>query len=834
MGKFIRFSLISIVAVLVLYACNLGGNNPGTITNPVSGDTAVRLTVQALNATTAFNSVGQVINYGYGVTNGGSAALAGPVIITDNKTSVPACPNVNTVGNGDNNLDPNENITCASTYTITQADLNAGSVTNVATAKVGAVDSTPLTTVVKMTENKTLTLTKSASPTTYSQAGQTITYTYIIKNTGTAALDPAQFVVNDNRISAPINCGAATTTLQPNESVTCTATYAIVQNDMTVAQLTNNATASGGGAGVAQPATATITNTNVTSNPGSPSTGLTKGSTIPHTVVEGEWMIQIARCYGADFDAVRKANPQVINAHFILPGTTLSVPNIGSNGTIYGPDRCVEFITVQPGDTWSSLAQKYNADLAVLLEANKGATLSTGTRLKIPRNSAGSRQQPPPQTDAIRINIPAGSNGVSLSGAVNAQSKVRYILSAAQSQTLNLKVTGPANELALAVYAPSGSPLKAPDTTVTWSGAIPSNGDYIIEIVSVLVNSNKNYTLDVGLTTPPTTILARVADINGGAGNSDPAYLAVLNGVLYFRAVGSDNAGAELWKYDSTLGASLVADINAGAGGSEPSFMTLFNGALYFKANGNDATGAELWKFDGATIPSRVADINNGAGDSNPSHLFVFNNALYFSANGNDGTGIELWKYDGTNATRAADIHNGAGDSSPAYLMAFNNILYFSATSNDGMGTELWKYDGTNATRVSDINPGVGNSNPAYLNVFNNALYFSANANDATGTELWKYDGTNSTRAADINSGAGDSAPTFLTLYNGALYFGALGNDTAGYELWKYDGTNATRVTDINKAGNSNPAYLVVHNGELFFRADGGDNAGVELWRFKP
>jgi len=833
MGKFIRFSLLSIASVLVLYACNLGGGGSNTNTNTLSGElTAVRLTVQALNATTAFNTVGQVINYGYGVTNAGSTPLAGPVIITDNKTTVPACPNVNTVGNLDNNLDPNENITCTSAYTITQADLNAGSVTNSATAKVGGVDSSLITTVVKMAENKVLTLAKSANPTTYNQVGQTITYTYVIKNTGATALGPAQFVVNDNRITTPINCGAATTTLPPNESVTCTAVYTIVQNDLTVAQLTNSATASGGGAGVAQPATATITNTNVPITPTSSSTTWRKGDSIRHTVMKDEWMIQIARCWGADFTAVRNANLQVANAHFILPGTVLSIPNIGSNGPIYGPDRCVVSYTVTAGDTWSSIAQKFNADVAVLQEANKGATLSTGTLLKIPRNSAGGTQ-PPPSTDAIRITIPAGSTTATLSGAVPASGKVRYVLTAAQGQTLSIKVTGPANEIALAVFSSNGTALKAQDTTVTWSGTIPANGDYFIDLVGVLVVSNKNYTLEVGLTTPSTIALERVADINSGVGNSDPAYLAVFNSTLYFRAVGSDNAGAELWKFDTALkAASRVADINVGAGGSDPSFLTVFNGALYFKANGNDGTGAELWRFNGSAT-GRVADINPGGGDSNPSHLAVFNNALYFSANGNDGTGVELWRSDGTTASRVADIYSGTGDSNPAYLVAFNNALYFSATSNDSAGTELWKYDGTTATRVSDINVGVGNSNPAFLAVFNNALYFSANGNDSTGNELWKFDGTIASRAADINSGAGDSVPTFLTLYNGALYFGAIGNDTAGYELWKYDGTNATRVTDIHKTGNSNPAYLAVHNGELFFRADGGDGAGVELWKFK-
>jgi hypothetical protein len=39
-----------------------------------------------------------------------------------------------------------------------------------------------------------------------------------------------------------------------------------------------------------------------------------------------------------------------------------------------------------------------------------------------------------------------------------------------------------------------------------------------------------------------------VTDINK-AGNSNPAYLAVYNNELYFRADGGDGVGTELWKF---------------------------------------------------------------------------------------------------------------------------------------------------------------------------------------------------------------------------------------------------------------------------------------------
>lgn len=83
------------------------------------------------------------------------------------------------------------------------------------------------------------TLTKAASPTTYSAVGQVITYTYVVTNTrGDGTLTS----LTDDKI-ASISC--PTTSIPENSSLTCTGTYAITAADMQAGSVTNTAVASG-------------------------------------------------------------------------------------------------------------------------------------------------------------------------------------------------------------------------------------------------------------------------------------------------------------------------------------------------------------------------------------------------------------------------------------------------------------------------------------------------------------------------------------------------------------------------------------------------------------
>ncbi len=173
-----------------------------------------------------YDAVGDSIAYSYLVTNTGNVRLAGPVTVADDKATV-SCPALSSVGNGDGFLDPAEAITCTATYSITQADLNSGSVTNLAKASADGIDSNEDTETVDAVKNKTLSLVKSASPSTYDAVGDSIAYSYLVTNTGNVRLAGPVTVADDK---ATVSCPALSTVgngdgfLDPAEAITCTAT----------------------------------------------------------------------------------------------------------------------------------------------------------------------------------------------------------------------------------------------------------------------------------------------------------------------------------------------------------------------------------------------------------------------------------------------------------------------------------------------------------------------------------------------------------------------------------------------------------------------------------
>ena len=95
------------------------------------------------------------------------------------------------------------------------------------------------------TDPISISLTKTASPTTYSAAGQVITYTYVVTNTTGFDSFSLSIALRDDKVpEANISC-PANTNLSPGESMTCTGSYTITAADVTAGSVTNIAQATG-------------------------------------------------------------------------------------------------------------------------------------------------------------------------------------------------------------------------------------------------------------------------------------------------------------------------------------------------------------------------------------------------------------------------------------------------------------------------------------------------------------------------------------------------------------------------------------------------------------
>ena len=244
--------------------------------NPVNSNTAAgtvtatgqapALTLLATDAPTTYGSAGTVIDYSYQLTNSGNVTLAGPFTVTDDKAAV-TCP-------ADATLAVGAFVTCTGSYTTTQADFDAGSVTHTATGHGAfnslAVDSnTAAVTVTALGQAPALALVATDAPTTYASAGTVITFSYELTNSGNVTL-AGPFTVTDDR-AADESC-PATATLAPGGTITCTGSYTTTQADVDAGSVTHTAT--GHGAFNANPVNSNTTTGTVSAAPPAPALAL--------------------------------------------------------------------------------------------------------------------------------------------------------------------------------------------------------------------------------------------------------------------------------------------------------------------------------------------------------------------------------------------------------------------------------------------------------------------------------------------------------------------------------------------------------------------------------
>ncbi|WP_106816292.1 DUF7507 domain-containing protein [Microbacterium timonense] len=213
--------------------------------------------------------VGQTVTYSFLVSNTGNVTIT-DLVVNDTEfsgsgeLSAITCP-------ADSVLAPGDDVTCTATYTVTQADIDAGEVTNTATVTGTPPAGDPITSVPSTSTFSTdplpsLTVTKTADVDEITAAGQIVTYSFQVRNTGNVTITDPTVTEGEftgrGELSA-VTCPDGASVLDPGETVTCTATYTVVAADLTTGRLTNTATVSGslpgGGSITSDPSTSAVT-----------------------------------------------------------------------------------------------------------------------------------------------------------------------------------------------------------------------------------------------------------------------------------------------------------------------------------------------------------------------------------------------------------------------------------------------------------------------------------------------------------------------------------------------------------------------------------------------
>lgn len=179
-------------------------------------------------------TAGSTIPYTYTVTNTGNTTLTG-VAVTDTDLGPVTCAATT--------LAPGASTTCTADhpYTITQADINAGSVSHGASVSATSQNKGgPPTTVndsdtatFPLTQNPALTLTATGSLADPNGNGrpdpnEPISYSYTVKNTGNVTVTG---IAMTDSLGGTVTCAA--TTLNPGDETTCTtSTHLLTQGDI--------------------------------------------------------------------------------------------------------------------------------------------------------------------------------------------------------------------------------------------------------------------------------------------------------------------------------------------------------------------------------------------------------------------------------------------------------------------------------------------------------------------------------------------------------------------------------------------------------------------------
>lgn len=227
---------------------------PGVILAADDSDTddlirSAALTLMKSASPTIVDGVGDEVAYSFEVTNSGDVTVT-DVQIDETAFSGTGTAPVVTCPAEAGELAPGDVVTCSAAYEVTQADLDAGAITNTAIASASAPagvdgpESEPSSATVDVTAAPALSLVKSVASDPIQAAGDEVSYVFTVTNDGNVTLEGIEieetaFTGSGEDVVA--NC--ADGSLAPGDSVDCTATYAVTQADVNTGRIDNTAVA---------------------------------------------------------------------------------------------------------------------------------------------------------------------------------------------------------------------------------------------------------------------------------------------------------------------------------------------------------------------------------------------------------------------------------------------------------------------------------------------------------------------------------------------------------------------------------------------------------------
>ncbi|MEP5631152.1 MAG: hypothetical protein ABJP79_04665 [Tateyamaria sp.] len=197
--------------------------------DPTVPSMTASLTKQA--STPTFTAVNEQITYTMSVANTGTQTLS-DLVVTDVLDPAFSC-DIATLAPGATDT------TCVFVHSVTQADIDAGEVVNVATlASPEITTQTATETVTGPARTATYEFEKQVSG-NYTAENDVVSYTFRVENTGNVTL--SNLVVTDPFFGAPINCTIPSLAPGAVDSTTCVADYTIIQADVDAGSITNTA-----------------------------------------------------------------------------------------------------------------------------------------------------------------------------------------------------------------------------------------------------------------------------------------------------------------------------------------------------------------------------------------------------------------------------------------------------------------------------------------------------------------------------------------------------------------------------------------------------------------